>query len=41
LIAEKRAQNAPLLELVECFDLLAWIDSGGYRPLGEVESREE
>jgi hypothetical protein len=34
----KRGRLAHILELVERFVLLAWIDSGGYRPLGEVES---
>ena len=30
------ARLVQILELVECLVLLAWIDSGGYRPLGEV-----
>ena len=37
----KRAHTPQILELVGCLVLLAWIDSGGYRPLGEVGSREE
>jgi hypothetical protein len=36
-----RSHLAHILELLECFVLLAWIDSGGYWPVREVGSREE
>src|SRR5882672_2469315 len=38
--AAKPTENSRVLELVECFVLLAWIDSGRYRPVGEIGSRE-
>ena len=37
-VEAKLADNSQFLELVKCFVRLAWIDSGGYRPLGEVGS---
>jgi len=31
-VPRRLAEKSQVLELVECFVLLAWIDSGGYRP---------